>query len=160
MPDAHDFTGLTATFVNCTLKRSPEPSHTQGLVDASAAIMSKHGVEVHQLRLIAHDVATGAVSKDWKVADLRKAYVDEFLARSKHRPRAEADALLQPVVDVVLIGLHRMPVVDGPPDERERRIDQREAQRKDGDREEDRVVAGRRRLQRERREAEADEQRA
>ena len=32
----HDFTGLKATFVNCTLKRSPEPSHTQGLVDASA----------------------------------------------------------------------------------------------------------------------------
>ena len=34
-----DFTGLKATFVNCTLKKSPEPSHTQGLVDASAAIM-------------------------------------------------------------------------------------------------------------------------
>ena len=31
-----DFTGLKATFLNCTLKRSPEPSHTQGLVDASA----------------------------------------------------------------------------------------------------------------------------
>lgn len=46
-------------------------------------------------QVFAHDVATGAVSKDWKVADLRKAYVDEFLARSKHRPRAEADALLR-----------------------------------------------------------------
>ena len=34
-----DFSGLRATFLNCTLKRSPEPSHTQGLVDASAAIM-------------------------------------------------------------------------------------------------------------------------
>jgi len=54
-----DFTGLTATFVNCTLKRSPERSHTQGLVDASAAIMRKHGVEVDVLRLIDHDVATG-----------------------------------------------------------------------------------------------------
>ena len=57
-PD-HDFTGLKATFVNCTLKRSPEPSHTQGLVDASAGIMRKHGVEVSELRLIDHDVATG-----------------------------------------------------------------------------------------------------
>ena len=54
-----DFTGLKATFVNCTLKRSPERSHTQGLVDASAAIMRKHGVEVEEIRLVDHDVATG-----------------------------------------------------------------------------------------------------
>ena len=59
MSDPHDFTGLKATFVNCTLKRSPEPSHTQGLVDASAAIMRKHGVEVDVIRLVDHDIATG-----------------------------------------------------------------------------------------------------
>ena len=59
MPDAPDFTGLTATFVNCTLKRSPELSHTQGLVDASAAIMRQHGVDVRKVRLVDHDVATG-----------------------------------------------------------------------------------------------------
>ena len=41
-----DFTGLRAMFINCTLKRSPELSHTEGLVDASAAIMFKHGVAV------------------------------------------------------------------------------------------------------------------
>ena len=39
-----DFTGLKAMFINCTLKRSPELSHTEGLVDASAAIMFKNGV--------------------------------------------------------------------------------------------------------------------
>jgi multimeric flavodoxin WrbA len=55
----YDFTGLRATYVNCTLKRSPEPSHTQGLVDASAAIMRKHGVDVHEIRFVDHDVATG-----------------------------------------------------------------------------------------------------
>jgi hypothetical protein len=27
-----------AMVINCTLKRSPEPSHTQGLIDRSAAI--------------------------------------------------------------------------------------------------------------------------
>ena len=54
-----DFTGLKATYVNCTLKRSPEPSHTQGLVDASAGIMRKHGIEVDQVRFVDHDVATG-----------------------------------------------------------------------------------------------------
>ena len=56
---AHDFTGLRAMFVNCTLKRSPELSHTQGLVDISTAIMRKHGVEVEVLRAVDHDIATG-----------------------------------------------------------------------------------------------------
>jgi multimeric flavodoxin WrbA len=54
-----DFTGLRAMFVNCTLKRSPEPSHTDGLVEASAALMRKHGVEVEVLRAVDHDIATG-----------------------------------------------------------------------------------------------------
>ena len=55
----HDFSGLRAVFVNCTLKRSPEQSHTQGLVDASAAIMRRHGVEVDVIRAVDHDIATG-----------------------------------------------------------------------------------------------------
>ena len=54
-----DFTGLRAMFLNCTLKRSPELSHTQGLVDTSAHIMRKHGVEVEVLRAVDHDIATG-----------------------------------------------------------------------------------------------------
>jgi len=54
-----DFTGLRAMFINCTLKRSPEPSHTEGLVEASAAVMRKHGVEVEVLRAVDHDLATG-----------------------------------------------------------------------------------------------------
>ncbi|MBB1031264.1 flavodoxin family protein [Dietzia sp. SLG310A2-38A2] len=54
-----DFTGLRATFVNCTLTRSPGLSHTQGLVDASASIMRKHGVEVETLRAVDHPIATG-----------------------------------------------------------------------------------------------------
>jgi multimeric flavodoxin WrbA len=57
--DDLDFSDLRATFVNCTLKRSPELSHTQGLVDASAAIMFKHGVTVEVVRAIDHDIATG-----------------------------------------------------------------------------------------------------
>jgi hypothetical protein len=30
-----DFSDLSALFINCTLKRSPEMSHTQGLADIS-----------------------------------------------------------------------------------------------------------------------------
>jgi multimeric flavodoxin WrbA len=55
----HDFTGLRALYINCTLKRSPEPSNTQGLVDRSAAIMRRHGVEVEVLRAVDLDIATG-----------------------------------------------------------------------------------------------------
>jgi multimeric flavodoxin WrbA len=55
----HDFTGLRALYLNCTLKRSPERSNTQGLVDRSAAIMRKHGVDVEVLRAVDLDIATG-----------------------------------------------------------------------------------------------------
>ncbi len=55
----HDFSGLRAMFINCTLKPSPQVSNTEGLVDASAAIMRKHGIEVEQLRAMDHDIATG-----------------------------------------------------------------------------------------------------
>ncbi len=54
-----DVSGLRAMFVNCTLKRSPEVSHTEGLVDASAAIMRHNGVEVEVCRAVDHDIATG-----------------------------------------------------------------------------------------------------
>ncbi len=53
------FDGLRAMFINCTLKPSPEMSHTQGLVDASADLMRRHGVEVDILRAADHDIATG-----------------------------------------------------------------------------------------------------
>jgi multimeric flavodoxin WrbA len=54
-----DFSRLRAMYINCTLKRSPERSHTQGLVDVSADIMRKHGVAVEVIRAIDHDIATG-----------------------------------------------------------------------------------------------------
>ena len=54
-----DFTGLRALFINCTLKRSPEPSHTQGLIDISTQIMRTHDVEVEVIRAVDYDIATG-----------------------------------------------------------------------------------------------------
>ncbi|WP_069161726.1 flavodoxin family protein [Nocardia altamirensis] len=50
---------LRAVFINCTLKRSPEVSNTQGLVDISARIMEKNGVTVSQVRAVDHDIAFG-----------------------------------------------------------------------------------------------------
>src|SRR5215469_17122825 len=57
--DGSRYSDLQALFVNCTLKRSPERSHTQGLIDVSAAIMSKNGVAVETIRAADHDIATG-----------------------------------------------------------------------------------------------------
>ncbi|MFG1795523.1 flavodoxin family protein [Nocardia sp. NPDC049149] len=50
---------LRALFINCTLKRSPEVSNTQGLVDISARIMEKNGVTVSHIRAVDHDIAFG-----------------------------------------------------------------------------------------------------
>jgi multimeric flavodoxin WrbA len=46
-------------FINCTLKRSPEVSNTQGLIDISTRIMEANGVDVEVVRAIDHDIATG-----------------------------------------------------------------------------------------------------
>ncbi len=54
-----DFSGLRALFINCTLKRSPELSHTEGLVAISQAIMKKNGVSVEVLRPVDYDIAYG-----------------------------------------------------------------------------------------------------
>ena len=54
-----DFSDLSALFINCTLKKSPEQSHTQGLIDVSMEIMRKEGVSVDALRLVDHEVAYG-----------------------------------------------------------------------------------------------------
>lgn len=54
-----DFSDLKALFINCTLKRSPERSHTQGLIDISKAILEKNGVRVDVIRAVDHDIAYG-----------------------------------------------------------------------------------------------------
>ncbi|MBA2630309.1 MAG: flavodoxin family protein [Thermoleophilaceae bacterium] len=50
---------LRALFINCTLTRSPEPSHTDRLIGVSRKILEDQGVDVHVLRAIDHDIATG-----------------------------------------------------------------------------------------------------
>ena len=54
-----DFSDLKAVFLNCTLKRSPEPSHTDGLIRIARAIMEKNGVAVEALRPVDHAIASG-----------------------------------------------------------------------------------------------------
>ncbi len=54
-----DFSDLSAVYINCTLKRSPEESNTRALADRSIAVMEKQGVSVEVIRAIDHPIATG-----------------------------------------------------------------------------------------------------
>lgn len=71
--DKYDFSGLKAVFFNGTLKKSPEKSHTDLLIDVSRKIMEKHGVAVEIIRQVDHDIATGVYpdmrEHGWKTDD-------------------------------------------------------------------------------------------
>jgi multimeric flavodoxin WrbA len=71
MPDnQYDYSDLKAIIFNCTLKKSPEKSNTEGLIDISREILEKQGVTVEVIRFVDHDVATGVdpdmTKKGWK----------------------------------------------------------------------------------------------
>ena len=53
------FEGLRAVFFNATLKKSPEVSHTDGLINASMRLMEKNGVKTELIRVIDQEIATG-----------------------------------------------------------------------------------------------------
>ena len=54
-----DFSELKAMYINCTLKKSPDTSHTRGLMEISMDIMKKENVAVDEIRLVDHEVASG-----------------------------------------------------------------------------------------------------
>ncbi len=54
-----DYSDLRAIFLNCTLKKSPEMSHTEGLIEISKTIMEKSGISVEVIRPVDHKIATG-----------------------------------------------------------------------------------------------------
>ena len=91
--DSTDFSGLRALFVNCTLKRSPEPSNTQGLIEVSANIMRRNGVQVDRLRAIDHDIATGV----WPDMTEHGAASDEWPALFERVMAADILVLAGPI---------------------------------------------------------------
>ena len=56
--------GLVALGVNCTLKKSPERSHTEALMNRVLDILSMHGVETEILRPVDFDVRFGVSSDE------------------------------------------------------------------------------------------------
>ncbi len=54
-----DFSDLSALYVNCTLKPSPEVSHTQGLMDRSIAVLEANRVRVERVRAVDLQLVAG-----------------------------------------------------------------------------------------------------
>ncbi len=54
-----DFSNLSAIILNCTLKPSPQESHTETLIDVSRQIFEKNQVETEVLRPVDYDIAPG-----------------------------------------------------------------------------------------------------
>ena len=77
-PPPARYDDLRAIFLNCTLKKSPEPSHTDGLLDIVRAIMQKHGVTVDAVRPVDHDIAHGVypdmTEQGWEYDDWPQLY--------------------------------------------------------------------------------------
>ena len=57
-----DFSDLRALYVNCTLKPSPELTHTGGLMRISMEIMQRNGVAVDSVVAVSDEGAGGGAS--------------------------------------------------------------------------------------------------
>jgi multimeric flavodoxin WrbA len=57
--EKRSYSDLKAVYFNCTLKKSPEKSNTEGLLEVSRLIMQKQGVQTEVIRPVDHDIATG-----------------------------------------------------------------------------------------------------
>jgi multimeric flavodoxin WrbA len=73
-----DFSDLKALFLNCTLKKTPELSHTEGLINISKAIMEKNRVKVEVLRPVNYNIAYGVypdmTEQGWEIDDWPQIY--------------------------------------------------------------------------------------
>lgn len=58
-PTTVDYADMSALFINCTLKRSPEVSNTAGLAEVSMDILEANGVKTEMIRALDHDIAAG-----------------------------------------------------------------------------------------------------
>lgn len=93
MTNRPDFSELKAIYFNCTLKKSPRPSHTSRLIDLSKGIMEREMVNVKQLRLVDFDVPPG------EQADMTKFgwKTDEWPEIFKHVQEADILILATPI---------------------------------------------------------------
>ncbi len=73
-----DFSDLRALFLNCTLKKTPERSHTEGLFSIAGEIMERNGVQVETVRPVDYNIAIGVwpdmTEHGWETDDWPEIY--------------------------------------------------------------------------------------
>ena len=111
---ADAFTGLRALYLNCTLKRSPEVSNTQGLIEISTTVMEKYGVSVEVIRPVDHDIATGVwpdmrehgwASDDWP-AIFEKVLASDILVLAGPIWLGDSSSVMKKVYERLYGGSH------------------------------------------------------
>lgn len=96
-----DFTDLRAVIVNGTLKRSPEPTHTDGLIAVAAHVLNGAGARVDAFRTV--DTIPPGVYPDmrehgWEARRLPRPLPHPDRAR-RHRRPGHPDLAGRPVLD-------------------------------------------------------------
>lgn len=71
---------MRAVCLNCTLKRSPEPSNTESLAEVVLARLRAEGVEVEIVRVVDHQIDPGVVSEAITDGDEWPALREQILA--------------------------------------------------------------------------------
>jgi multimeric flavodoxin WrbA len=71
---------MRAICLNCTLKRSPEPSNTEALAGVVTEALSGEGVDVETIRLVDHRIEPGVVSEAVVDGDAWPAIRERILA--------------------------------------------------------------------------------
>ena len=102
-----DFSDLSALFINCTLKKSPQMSHTRGLMDVAKAIMEKNKISVEIIRAVDHDIASGVwpdmTEKGWTRDDwpriFRKVIAADILVLGSPIWLGEKSSICQRVIE-------------------------------------------------------------
>lgn len=78
-----DYSDLRVLFLNGTLKRSPEPSHTEGLIGIARGIFEGVRARVDLVRLVDHEVPPGVYpdmrEHGWEIDDFPDLY-EEYVA--------------------------------------------------------------------------------
>lgn len=65
------FSELSAVFLNCSLERDPQRSHTRKLMNRVGGIMRTEGVAVENIHMLEHTIGFGMVEDSTTVGDAR-----------------------------------------------------------------------------------------
>jgi hypothetical protein len=93
---APSYSDLSAVYINCTLKRSPQRSNTRALADRSIHIMEENGVAVEVIRAVDHDyygrVGGCTTFLTWNLLHLARMLKDAGGIPAQGNSRTEWDA--------------------------------------------------------------------